>query len=174
MKFRIALFQLIDHAQGLQIVLESTVVLHAGIQRILTGVAKRRMTEIMGQCDGLGEVFVQTQSAGDGAREVARSYGRLALSLDMRGRAYLLHVFWPRMRARIGFSAGLVAALSMGDLGVVVLFADPQLATLPLQMYRLMAAYQMDAAAGAGLLLLSLSLFLFWLFDAGGRRGAAA
>ena len=109
-----------------------------------------------------------------GAREVARGYGRLALSLDMRGRAYLILVFLPRMRARIGFAAGLAAALSMGDLGVVVLFADPQLATLPLQMYRLMAAYQMDAAAGAGLLLLCLSLFLFWLFDAGGRRGAAA
>lgn len=109
-----------------------------------------------------------------GAREVTRGYGRLTLSLDMRGRAYLIHVFWPRMRTRIGFAAGLAAALSMGDLGVVVLFADPQLATLPLQMYRLMAAYQMDTAAGAGLLLLSLSLFLFWLFDAGGRRGAAA
>ena len=109
-----------------------------------------------------------------GAREVTRGHGRLAVSLDMGGWPYLRHIFLPRMRARIGFAAGLTAALSMGDLGVVVLFADPQLATLPLQMYRLMAAYQMEAAAGAGLLLLSLSLFLFWAFDAGGRRGAAA
>ncbi len=109
-----------------------------------------------------------------GAREVARGYGRLAVSLDMSGAPYLRHVFLPRMRARIGFAAGLAAALSMGDLGVVVLFADPQFATLPLQMYRLMAAYQMETAAGAGLLLLSLSLLLFWVFDAGGRRGAAA
>lgn len=109
-----------------------------------------------------------------GAREVARGYGRLAVSLDMRGRPYLRHVFLPRMRARIGFAAGLTAALSMGDLGVVVLFADPQSATLPLQMYRLMAAYQMDTAAGAGVLLLALSLVMFWMFDAGGRRGATA
>jgi len=109
-----------------------------------------------------------------GAREVARGYGRLALSLDMRGWPYLRHVLLPRLMPRIGFAAGLAAALSMGDLGVIALFADPELATLPLQMYRLMAAYQMETAAGAGLLLLVLSLVLFWAFDAGGRRGAAA
>ena len=57
----------------------------------------------------------------------------------------------------------------MGDLGVIALFADPEHATLPLQMYRLMGAYQMEAAAGAGLLLVMLSLGLFWIFDKGGR-----
>ena len=108
-----------------------------------------------------------------GAREVTHGYGRLAVALDMRGWPYLRHVFLPRMRARIGFAAGLAAALSMGDLGVIALFADPQLATLPLQMYRLMAAYQMEAAAGAGLLLLALSLTLFWAFDKGGRGHVA-
>jgi thiamine transport system permease protein len=109
-----------------------------------------------------------------GAREVAQGHGRLALSLDMGGWPYLRHVLLPRMRARIGFAAGLAAALSMGDLGVIALFADPQLATLPLQMYRLMAAYQMDMAAGAGLLLLVLALALFWAFDKGGRGHVAA
>jgi thiamine transport system permease protein len=39
-------------------------------------------------------------------------------------------------------------------------------------MYRLMGAYQMQAAAGAGLLLLALSLAMFWLFDRGGRGRA--
>jgi thiamine transport system permease protein len=60
----------------------------------------------------------------------------------------------------------------MGDLGVIALFADPSGATLPLQLYRLMAAYRMDEAASAGLLLLLLSLSLFWLFDRGGRVNA--
>jgi thiamine transport system permease protein len=57
----------------------------------------------------------------------------------------------------------------MGDLGVITLFADPDTATLPLQIYRLMAAYRMEDAAAGSLLLLLLSLGLFWLFDRGGR-----
>jgi len=74
----------------------------------------------------------------------------------------------------LGFSAGLTAALSMGDLGVIALFADPDRATLPLQVYRLMGAYRMDQAGAAALLLLILSLGLFWAFDRGGRVNAAA
>ena len=78
------------------------------------------------------------------------------------------------MRAQIGFAAGLAAALSMGDLGVITLFADPEVATLPLQIYRLMGAYQMQAAAGAALLLLGLSMGAFWILDRGGRWHAEA
>ncbi len=99
-------------------------------------------------------------------------FGPLADSLGMRGLARLRHLHWPRLRRPIGFSAGLAAALSMGDLGVIALFADPEQATLPLQLYRLMAAYRMEDAAGAGLLLLMLAVALFWLFDRGGRVNA--
>ncbi|TNF58185.1 MAG: thiamine/thiamine pyrophosphate ABC transporter permease ThiP [Rhodobacteraceae bacterium] len=108
------------------------------------------------------------------ARDTAQGYGRLGLSLDMRPRDWLARVVLPRMRVRLGFAAGLTAALSMGDLGVIALFADAEAATLPLQMYRLMGSYQTEAAAGAALLLLALSLGLFWVFDAVGRRGAEA
>jgi thiamine transport system permease protein len=72
----------------------------------------------------------------------------------------------------MGFAAGLTAALAMGDLGVIALFADPDRATLPLQVYRLMGAYRLEAAAGAALLLMLLSLSMFWLFDKGGRVNA--
>ncbi len=105
---------------------------------------------------------------------VDRQFGHLADSLSMTGYARLRHVYLPRLSAPVGFSAGLAAALSMGDLGVVALFADPEAATLPLQMYRLMAAYRMDEAAGAGLLLLTMSVALFWMFDRGGRINADA
>ena len=100
-------------------------------------------------------------------------YGRLAASLGLRGWAALRIALLPRLRRPLGFATGLAAALSMGDLGVVALFADSGSETLPLAMYRLMGAYRMDAAAGAALLLLALSLGLFWIFDRGGRTDAA-
>lgn len=104
-----------------------------------------------------------------GAREEVARFGRLGLALNMQGWQFLRRVVLPRMRPQIGFAAGLTAALSMGDLGVIVLFADPERATLPLQIFRLMGSFQMQAAAGAALLLLVLSLTVFWLLDRGWR-----
>lgn len=98
-------------------------------------------------------------------------FGRLADTLGLVGAARWRVVLLPRLRAQIGFSAGLAAALSMGDLGVVALFADPGQATLPLVAYRLMGAYRMDTAAGAAVLSLGLALALFLAFDAWGRHG---
>ena len=106
--------------------------------------------------------------------ETLAQHGRLALSLGMGQGAFLRLVLLPRMRAQLGFAAGLAMALSMGDLGVIALFADPGTATLPLQIYRLMGAYRMEAAAGAALLLLLLSIGSFWILDMGGRRHAEA
>ena len=63
--------------------------------------------------------------------------------------------------------------MSMGDLGVITLFAAPQAGTLPLEMFRLMGAYRTDDAEAAALVLLMLSLLLFWIFDRGGRVNAA-
>ena len=99
--------------------------------------------------------------------------GRLSASLGLSGWARLRVVLLPRLVRPLGFAAGLSAALSMGDLGVIVLFAAPDAPTLPMQMYRLMAAYQMDQAAAAALVLLVGTLALFWVFDAWGRARAA-
>lgn len=95
--------------------------------------------------------------------------GRLGRSLGMTRWVLFRHAIWPGIRRPAGFAAGLAAALSMGDLGVVALFAPPDFATLPLAMYRLMGAYRMDEAAGAALVLVMASLVLFWIFDRGGR-----
>ncbi|XDA98463.1 thiamine/thiamine pyrophosphate ABC transporter permease ThiP [Sulfitobacter sp. LCG007] len=107
-------------------------------------------------------------------RATFEDYGRLAAMLELRGWAAWRWLVLPRLRSQIGFAAGLAAALSVGDLGVIALFADPDSATLPLQMYRLMAAYRLDEAAGAALLLLIMALGLFWLCERGGRRDAEA
>ncbi len=98
-------------------------------------------------------------------RHVQSVEGMLADSLDMGGWARFRLVTWPAIRPAAGFAAGLAAALSMGDLGVVALFADPDAATLPLYLYRLMGSYRMEAAQGAALLLVAVSIMLFRLFD---------
>lgn len=108
------------------------------------------------------------------AQAVEDAHGRLADSLGLRGWVRLRWLILPRLAGPLGFSAGLAAALSMGDLGVIALFANTETATLPLQIYRLMAAYRMEDAAAGSLLLLALSLGLFWLFDRGGRGFARA
>jgi thiamine transport system permease protein len=109
-----------------------------------------------------------------GIREALATHGRLCLALGMRGRAAWRWLILPRCAPQIGFAAGLTGALSIGDLGVITLFADPDRTTLPLQMYRLMSAYQTEAAAGAALLLLVMALAIFWACDRGGRACAAA
>jgi thiamine transport system permease protein len=105
-------------------------------------------------------------------RTIEADYGRLADTLGLTGWARMRLLVLPRLRRSLGFAAGLAAALSMGDLGVIALFADPNSATLPLQVYRLMGAYRTNDAAGAALLLLIVSLALFWIFDRGGRADA--
>ncbi len=107
-----------------------------------------------------------------GVRETLRAHARLCLALDVTGAAAWRWVILPRVLPQIGFAAGLTGALSIGDLGVIALFADPERATLPLQMYRLMGAYQSEAAAGAALILLVMALAIFWACDRGARRYA--
>lgn len=107
-------------------------------------------------------------------RDVLKTFDRLSRALGLRGWTAWRWLVIPRLRAQIGFTAGLTGALSVGDLGVIALFADPDRATLPLQMYRLMGAYRTEAAAGAALVLLAMALGLFWLCDKGGRWRAEA
>jgi len=105
---------------------------------------------------------------------VEADYGRLADSIGMTGWARVRIAVLPRIRKPLGFAAGLAAALSMGDLGVIALFATSDQQTLPLLMYQLMGSYRADAASGAALVLLGLSLCAFWIFDRGGRVDADA
>ncbi|RMF38584.1 MAG: ABC transporter permease subunit [Alphaproteobacteria bacterium] len=101
---------------------------------------------------------------------VEADYGRLAASLGLAGWSRLRYLTLPRLRRPAGFAAGLAAAFSMGDLGVIALFAPPDLATLPLAIHRLMGAYRMQAAMGVALMLVGLCLVIFVVFE---RLGAA-
>lgn len=107
------------------------------------------------------------------ARALHDDYGRLADSLSLAGWPRLRWLILPRLARPLGFGAGIAAALSMGDLGVIALFAGEQQATLPLVVSQLAGAYRMEVAAAAALILVTQSFALFWAFDAGGRRAAA-
>jgi thiamine transport system permease protein len=106
--------------------------------------------------------------------DIRADYGRLAANLALGPWATLRLIILPRVRKSLSFAAGLTMALSIGDLGVVALFATPAQETLPLAMYRLMGAYRMDAAAGAAVLLLFLALGAFWVCDSRGQGDADA
>lgn len=104
-------------------------------------------------------------------RTLQADYDRLAGSLGLQGLARLRVLTLPRLARPLGFSAGIAAAFSMGDLGVITLFSDGRTQTLPLALYSLMGSYRMDQAAGAACLLMMLTFGLYALFD---RIGAHA
>ena len=54
----ILLLQFLDDAQAVAVVLEATVTAHQLVERHLALVPERRMAEVVGERDGLGEVFV--------------------------------------------------------------------------------------------------------------------
>lgn len=103
------------------------------------------------------------------AKALSENFGALTRALDLKGVSVLRWVILPRLWRPLGFSAGLSAALSMGDLGVIALFATQNHETLPLLMARLMGAYRMEEAAAVAVVLCTTSLLLFWAFDKGGR-----
>ena len=107
-------------------------------------------------------------------RALEAGYGRLAASLGIAGRARLRIVTLPRLRRPLGFAMGVAAALAMGDLGAIALFASEGSATLPLLVQRLMGVYRTGDAAAVALVLIAVNLALFWTFDAWGRRDADA
>ena len=102
-----------------------------------------------------------------------QDFARLSSTLAIPAWSLIRRVTLPRSRKALGLACGLTAALSMGDLGVIALFALSDAPTLPLMLYRLMGAYRMDEAAAAAVLLVMASFALFLIFDRlGGGRNA--
>jgi thiamine transport system permease protein len=99
------------------------------------------------------------------AREVAERHDRLAASLGIAGWNRWRLIDGPLLRRPTGLAAGLIAALSMGDLGAIALFGSPDTETLPLLIYQQMGAYRLDAAAVTSLLLVALALAGFALVE---------
>ena len=106
------------------------------------------------------------------ARALHLGYNRLSATMGLPFAVRLRRVTIPRLARPLGLGAGIAAALAMGDLGVIALFAGDGNPTLPLLIQRLSGAYRMAEASAASLVLVACSLTLFWVFDWGGRRAA--
>jgi thiamine transport system permease protein len=94
-------------------------------------------------------------------------HGRLCASLGIRGWHRARLVEWPPLRRPLGLAMGLVAALSVGDLGVIALFGSPGTVTLPFHLYQLMAGYRMDEAAVTAVVLVTFCLLIFVVLERG-------
>src|SRR5262249_39609055 len=69
-KLGVALFELVDYAQRLQVVLEPAIRAHAFVERLLAGMPERSMTEIVCEADSLRQRLVELQSQRRGARDL--------------------------------------------------------------------------------------------------------
>ena len=69
----------------------------------------------------------------------------------------------PALRDDLGLVAGLTAALSIGDLGVIALFANADFRTLPWLLYQLSGKYAADEAAALAFVLMLVTVAFFWL-----------
>ena len=87
-KAGVALFEAFDNPQGVQVVVESLAEpLHFAVQRLLSGVGERRVPDIMGQRQGFGEILVQLQDVGQGARDLRDFDGVGETVAEMVGQA---------------------------------------------------------------------------------------
>ncbi|MCP4433064.1 MAG: thiamine/thiamine pyrophosphate ABC transporter, permease protein [Gammaproteobacteria bacterium] len=114
------------------------------------------------------------RSLGASMRQNKMRYHRLCQSLNISGWHRLRLIEWPLLRRPTGLAAALVAALAMGDLGVIALFGTPQTTTLPLMLYHQLGAYLVEEAAVTAVFLLLCCLLIFWLLELliGGKRHA--
>ena len=80
----VALLEVLDDAQRMQIVVEAeSVPLKAGVQRALAGVAERRMSNVVDKREGLGQILVQAEFS----RDVPRNLRRKARAWTIRSRS---------------------------------------------------------------------------------------
>jgi len=101
--------------------------------------------------------------------EIVSNYKNLANAISMGPFAWFYWVYIPRLKEALTYSMGLVAALSMGDLGVIVLFGGADFETLPLVIYQLMGAYRTGQAMASAVILVSISIGIFLIFDKIGK-----
>ncbi len=88
-------------------------------------------------------------------------HDRLSMLFGIAGWQRLRVLTLPPLKKDLGLAVGLTAALSIGDLGVIALFAQPDFQTLPWLLYQLAGRYAAGEAAGLALMLMVLTVMMF-------------
>ena len=94
---------------------------------------------------------------------------RSRLAYNLRGWRGVRFLTIPLMGREIGLIFGLSMAMSMGDLGVIALFASADFTTLPWLLYQQAGRYRVDEAAVTALMLMLVVSALFALGNGLGR-----
>jgi len=89
-----------------------------------------------------------------------RQQDRLASMLGIDGAVRWRLITLPLLEREIGLVLGLSAALSLGDLGVIALFASQDFQTLPWMLYQAAGRYASDQAAALAFILLGVTIIL--------------
>src|SRR5262249_19659157 len=70
-EFKVAVFELFDDTQGVQIMIEAGAVgAHKFVELALAGVAEGRMPDVMDESESFGEFAVEAEGGGNGARDL--------------------------------------------------------------------------------------------------------
>lgn len=106
-----------------------------------------------------------------GFSSVPKSLSWAARSLGASRLDGVVSVEMPLVRGAVAAAASFAFALSMGEINAAIMLTSGTVATIPVVMYRLLAAYRFTAACALGTILMLLALLVFLGFE--GRRRTA-
>jgi thiamine transport system permease protein len=98
-------------------------------------------------------------------RDLAGRYTLLCLSLDIRGWHRVRYIELRALKRQLAQALAFACVLSIGDFGVVALFGNEHLRTLPFYLYQQIGSYRSNDGAVTALLLLLLCFLLFTLIE---------
>ena len=93
---------------------------------------------------------------------VISKYDKVLKTLGISLFSKAFYVYLPNLKAQIIYTTALSFSFSLGDLSIIALFGDKDMATLPWYLYEKMGSYRTNDAAGIALVLLVLVLGLFF------------
>jgi thiamine transport system permease protein len=93
--------------------------------------------------------------------QIKSKYDKTIVSIGIGFFSKFFYIYLPNLKRQIIYTVALSFSFSLGDLSIIALFGDKDMATLPWYLYQKMGSYKTDDAAGIALLLLVLVLCIF-------------